>query len=615
MSELRRNLQINGTTYHLAVNQYGAGKPNGQTAGKPGVLYMDTETGKLYKCVKMENGLATWAPAIPLEPRTVTSDMLQEVGVDADGKLWTRSVSGSLHAAAIRTDGAGQITVALSAISLLDSRQAIAFGDKLVSEDGYLYEIRGISLGSGEETSYTGVLICKMGGESGTNLPAYWIAELEQAAQAINEKITAAGCNKAAFLCYSDAHWTYNTQVSPKLLNYLYRHTAMNKVVFCGDIVDDEEDVSYLWQWREAIKDLPNHHSVVGNHDDGNTTNNKFSENYVYGFLIAPEETPDMVRGGNGLYYYIDSPAERTRYLYLDTAVIGVNESQRDFVAQALKSTPDGWHIIAIAHIWYDANYETNPVSVGGINSKSKILLNMFDDYNRRTGEYADCGGWVEFCVGGHTHMDYSGRSDSGIPIILICTDSRHTRSGPDYEQGTVNESAVAGIIADFNEHKINIVGVGRCSDRWIIYDGMIDNGGVGDVNHNVLKDAAIGYKADTEISTTSGSERASTAGYDLTGYIPVQPGDIIRLKNVIMPDGVTDRRNYVYFFGEDKAFGGNCCMTTNSTDGGAYYDPVFENGNLVRFTIREHFDFAYIRINAQQIDETSVITVNEEIA
>ena len=31
--------------------------------------------------------------------------------------------------------------------------------------------------------------------------------------------------------------------------------------------------------------------------------------------------------------------------------------------------------------------------------------------------------------------------------------------------------------------------------------------------------------------------------------------------------------------------------------------------------TIREHFEFAYIRINAQQIDETSVITVNEEIA
>ncbi len=62
MSELRRNIQINGQTYHLAVNQYGAGAPKAVTPGKPGVLYMDTENGQLYKCrtADPENGIYGW---------------------------------------------------------------------------------------------------------------------------------------------------------------------------------------------------------------------------------------------------------------------------------------------------------------------------------------------------------------------------------------------------------------------------------------------------------------------------------------------------------------------------------------------------------------------------
>jgi len=56
VSELRRNIQINGETYHLAVNQYGAGEPGSSTPGKPGVLYMDTENGELYKCRTADTG-------------------------------------------------------------------------------------------------------------------------------------------------------------------------------------------------------------------------------------------------------------------------------------------------------------------------------------------------------------------------------------------------------------------------------------------------------------------------------------------------------------------------------------------------------------------------------
>lgn len=42
--------------------------------------------------------------------------------------------------------------------------------------------------------------------------------------------------------------------------------------------------------------------SVVGNHDDDNATNNFFDADYVYGYLLAAEETSDMVWGEEDIY-------------------------------------------------------------------------------------------------------------------------------------------------------------------------------------------------------------------------------------------------------------------------------------------------------------------------
>ena len=307
------------------------------------------------------------------------------------------------------------------------------------------------------------------------SIPSYWLSELETGAQAINTALCTAGANKSSFLFYSDVHWNYGSQKSPLLLKYLYEHTGITKTIFGGDIVNDEsteyEAMSYLWDWRNMIKDLPNHHSVVGNHDDGNGTNNLFTEEYVYGYLLAPEETPDIVRGDSGLYYYIDNSAEKTRYLYLDTAYKGVTDKQKDFVKNALISTPDGWHIIAVSHIWRDTIYPDESAGitdygVGEFSKDGSVLLAIFDSYNSRSGEYENCGGWVEFCIGGHTHVDHDSTSPGGIPVILVETDSKHVRSGLKWKDGTTNESSINGIIADYDNHKIYVVRIGRGESR-----------------------------------------------------------------------------------------------------------------------------------------------------
>lgn len=57
---LYKRLIINGTEYLLAVSQSGSGAPAAATPGAAGVLYMDTDTGELYKCTGGEEGGWVW---------------------------------------------------------------------------------------------------------------------------------------------------------------------------------------------------------------------------------------------------------------------------------------------------------------------------------------------------------------------------------------------------------------------------------------------------------------------------------------------------------------------------------------------------------------------------
>ena len=328
------------------------------------------------------------------------------------------------------------------------------------------------------------------GMSGGVIIPEYWQDELDTKADAIQAAMEKAGRNKSAFLWYTDAHWVNgNSKVSPKLLNYLYMNTPMNKVNFGGDIIGDtllatREEMKYLYEWRKAIKNLPNHHSVFGNHDMFNLDTVDYEDdNYRYAFLLAPEESYDQV-WGNGNYYYIDNPAEKTRYLYIcypntDTTWL---LTQTQFIADSLNSTPEGWHIVAIAHRWWQYSKSSTP-TVGSIPGFEKDVLSVFDAYNARTTrsgsnyfyaqDFTDGKATVEFCIGGHIHVDYDFFSDGGIPVIITTADTNQNRV-PDSTVdsgtvGTITEAAVFGIIADYNDignTKITVVGVGRGTSR-----------------------------------------------------------------------------------------------------------------------------------------------------
>lgn len=332
----------------------------------------------------------------------------------------------------------------------------------------------------------------------GVAIPDYWKDELETKADAIQRAVETAGNNKSAFLWYTDAHWPSSSKVSPALLKYLAKNTPINRVNFGGDIVGDpspynHDNVKYVYEWRNLISDLPNHHSVYGNHDVNhrNTSGMDATNNIAYALLLAPEETPDMVIGGDS-YYYIDNPAEKTRYLYLSYTArgIGLIEPESEFIVDALSSVKDGWHVVAISHRWWNYTSSSTP-TVGSVSEFEAEVLAVFDAYNARTTrsattffgavDFTNAKGKVEFCIGGHIHVDYDFTSNGGIPVIITAADTNQERVPDDTDDcgtlGTITESAVFGIIADYTDAestKITVVGVGRGTSRIVRQSAIV---------------------------------------------------------------------------------------------------------------------------------------------
>lgn len=323
-------------------------------------------------------------------------------------------------------------------------------------------------------------------GISEDTLPGYWLTHLTTKIPSINTAMETAGHNKSAFFFYTDGHRISSSGMTPAILRYLYKYTSINKTNNGGDFSEpffypDYSSAEKLELVREAMADvrgLPNHHSVIGNHDedhDGLNTDEK-----LYGFYLAWEESNDIVWGGYH-YYYIDNKSESTRYLYLDigknfgkTGAIMISNDQMQFVIDSLASVPEGWHVVPIAHIWFDYSEAVNAIP-----DYVQNVLAVFDAYNGRAAgsvthngnafayNFAEAVGNVEFCMGGHVHADKVLYSNGGIPIIITDTDST-TRKGSYATLGTITEGCIDAVVVDYNTRKVKLIRIGRGSDRTI---------------------------------------------------------------------------------------------------------------------------------------------------
>lgn len=493
------------------------------------------------------------------------------------------------------------------------------------------YEDRILALES-DSTDHESRLKLLEANQSGSGVPSYWLDELEAKADAIQQAMEAAGRNKSAFLWYTDAHWTTNYGQSPMMLKYLSKHTGMEKTFFGGDVsVAESGEVDMLRTWQEMVGGIPNHHSVIGNHDAQVTDLPTEKAEFFFG----PERTGDVVGGvndrtGKDLYYFIDNHIENTRYICLGTGGMWLNADEAEWCANTLNGTPDGWHIVIISHLWLNNDYTNGGIITAPV-AYTQGLLDMFDAYNYRMSgaesftstpyDFANAKGKIEFVIGGHVHQDYDFATTKGIPVILTECDAWQERDDISVAtKGTTTENCVYAVIADYAAKSVKVINVGRGETRSkaipdivtytnvlplaIAADGSIYNG--------------IGYKPNTRF-TGNGGEKTD-AGYFLTGYIPIRIGDIIRFKNLKwleIPKVNTYGRIMIQMFGESFEFINSSAGYYVDSPPSAAWSPVFaENGDVIQLTLPTAYSASirYIRICFDELTPESIITINEEI-
>ena len=311
----------------------------------------------------------------------------------------------------------------------------------------------------------------------GYGIPEYWNAELWDVVTESRKIIAETKGNSTTFLWYNDAHLSYSARLSVPILTFLQDHINVQYVNFGGDIVSDNPDVEHdeivaqLRSWRKATLALSGHHSVVGNHDDDIEEFSTRAD--LYDFLLK-DETNKIADENNNFCYYVDNFEEQTRYIYLSTGFDETTSEDIRFLVNALCRTAKEWHIVLVSHIWFSYNSTLTPTE-GKVPEFAQTILNVLDDYNARNSgsengidyNFSDADAKVEFCIGGHTHVDFEFFTEGGIPVVLTETDSYHLR-GDNKKNDKTDEAAVSVIVVDYNMQVIHIIRAGRGQNRTV---------------------------------------------------------------------------------------------------------------------------------------------------
>lgn len=471
-------------------------------------------------------------------------------------------------------------------------------------------------------------------------IPEYWKSYLASKATEISSALSAAGENKSAFLWYTDAHWTTNYGTSPVLLKYLSKHTGMQKTFFGGDIAQGKSgEIAVLTAWQELVKEIPNHHSVLGNHDNQVTDLPSSKSDFFFGH----ERTSDVVYGTdetNGKnYYYIDNHIEKTRYICLSTGRMWTYEDEIEWCIGALNGVPEGWHIVVISHLWLNCDYNNGASIITTPENYTQVYLSLFDAYNSRARgttsmgsksyNFVDAKANIEFVIGGHVHQDYDFTTNTGIPVILTECDGYGERDDISVAQkGTISENCMYAIIADYNLRSVKVINVGRGDTRSVVLPGEIVPEEPAYTNQLAIAIDetgaiynGIGYKPNIRIN--SSMEETSAPGWYMTGYIPAKKYDVLYFANMeymdISGDGGEYPRTMMAFYNESFVKIGQTAnhYLPNHTPEIAMGPAYGDNGDVIQMTVPNwggDETITYIRLCCGYLDGNSIITVNEPI-
>lgn len=518
---------------------------------------------------------------------------------------------------------------------------------------------------------------------SADDVPDYWRDAVDAVCAAVKSHQEAAGAQCIDFLLFSDMHVVSyqesHCEEIGRLAAAVMDRCGIPFAVMCGDTVESDsaananQPVADLLKADEYLAPIGQERllRVRGNHDAAWGAYSSEDTSTAYAFNLAPQklwqylfrsqaQDTRRVFSDDGSYFYVDARPPKARFVCLNsqwnlhsenedgTAVhnaqkySGFGQEQLEWLANEALDVPAGWSVVLVGHVppieAYQAKIRDYEPLCGILNAyANRGIYSGSYSHNADNGEgaWADVAVEVDFTAAkgeivgwfsGHRHLD-SMELSSGLPFPVV-TVTCAGNYAYDTTEGTrtINtdtETALDVVTVDKNAGMIYCTRLGIGSDRCCGYRGIVTTAYTNQITISTDTDGSvyngIGYAEGKRISASGGSISDSTA-VDLTGFIPIAMGDVVRMKNVDFVWATVGSGGGLHFYSADKA---TKLITYNtgvySEDGltaglSCEYD---DSGNLVKFTVAGYgglSDPAYLRVCASNIDGASIITVNEEI-
>lgn len=265
------------------------------------------------------------------------------------------------------------------------------------------------------------------------------------------------------FWFITDMHFPDNCGLAAPALEYIQSICAERKLFFGGDMIASVHDMKEgLLPQNSAfmqIKGVSELFLLRGNHDITTHTGKKpwpletLPQNETVEWFRSMS-SPGAVYGNDGLYYYVDNPSSRIRYVAFESTdsvkdgkiKYGTSPKQLDWIQkEAVESLPKGWKLLFLSHMPLYAGYKGGKVMEGARNIVEKAS--------------SKCG--VLMVLSGHRHTDLETRIGSILQVVSQC-------------DGFVDDSILGGSSFDYvsisrDRSKITMVRVGRGENRHFV--------------------------------------------------------------------------------------------------------------------------------------------------
>lgn len=405
------------------------------------------------------------------------------------------------------------------------------------------------------------VKVIKSGGFSADTkgAPSHWKMAVAEKTEIVKSLQESGGKDCVSFAWASDTHMPDNdcgrTNYIGRVMGQMLDNCDVPFAVISGDVGTRgslateaeylecyekmKEHLSPLWGTDRLLVALGNHEGCWGSYES--------SSSDYYAHQFTPEKMWQMFFRGqaldfrrvfsdDGLYYYVDNIAQKTRYIVLNSQFGGeysenanghaVNnrfrtscygQEQLDWLADVALDMPSGYGAIIFTHVPPRAvNGATNPYTVDY--AQFNGIINAYCKKTTYSGSFSGVAGWtsnnvsVDFSnaqgeiiamFAGHIHEDTIDTETLECPIITVAAGGASANEGnPNYNRpfGTSLETSFDVVTINRATKIIYCTRVGAGSDRSVSYAGA------------AVKTYTVTFVADgVTVSTVTYSEGATS--------------------------------------------------------------------------------------------------------